>query len=150
MEWGQPVLYTDYLVVRCEPEVVNAVDQLAEGNGFNRSEMARHLVRRGIRAVVEDNGGSVSRDPHVTRRQDPSPVDDAVLVAKALLRGDRDEAELVLLGGDTVKTAVVLGGLATFLLNRDAIEGDADAFLDEFAEGMRPKKRQIRVVRTRA
>ncbi len=42
--------------VRLEPELDEALTQLASGNSVGRPEMARLLMRRGIRAVAEDAG----------------------------------------------------------------------------------------------
>lgn len=41
--------------VRFETELVEAVEQLAKGNNEDRAEMVRRLVRRGIRAVVDES-----------------------------------------------------------------------------------------------
>lgn len=41
--------------VRFETELVEAVEQLAKGNNEDRAEMVRLLVRRGIRAVVDES-----------------------------------------------------------------------------------------------
>lgn len=50
------------LQVRAEGALVEALDQLAAGNGVKRSEMARLLMRRGMRAVAEDSDGA-AREP---------------------------------------------------------------------------------------
>lgn len=55
------------LQVRVEPDLHKAVRQLAAGNDMTKSEMARALIRRGIRAVTDENtdaapGGAVALD----------------------------------------------------------------------------------------
>ncbi len=46
--------------VRFETELVQAIDQLARGNNEDRAEMVRLLVRRGMRALVDEARKRVS------------------------------------------------------------------------------------------
>jgi len=53
--------------VRLEPELDEALSQLAQGNGMGRPEMARLLMRRGILAVSGD--GAAGARPELSREQ---------------------------------------------------------------------------------
>lgn len=89
---------TARLSTRVEPNLVEAVGDLAEANGETHGEMVRLLVRRGIRAVQEDAGRPVGLG---------LPARDVVLVQVDALNdvlalvAERDPREAVRLAMDS-------------------------------------------------
>jgi aspartate/methionine/tyrosine aminotransferase len=55
---------TARLAARVEPELVEAVEQLREGNGIeSQSDMVRLLIRRGVKAVVDGDNPAAVKQP---------------------------------------------------------------------------------------
>lgn len=136
------------LTFRCEPELIQIIEQLASLNGVTRSEMTRLLVRRGIRAVVEDNGQSTSRP--ITAPSPPEvSVQDAVLAVRYAMRGDLHTTARVIASGNTLEVGTCLAGYVGVLLNEYE---DPNRMLDKLVGEVphdRPTKaqRKQRVIR---
>jgi ribonuclease D len=55
---------TARLAARVEPELVEAVEQLRTGNGIeSQSDMVRLLIRRGVRAVADEDRPRTVKQP---------------------------------------------------------------------------------------
>jgi hypothetical protein len=133
---------------RCEDMLIEGVDQLAAGNDLNRSEMIRLLVRRGIRSVVDENGGSVApgegRPIRKGRARKPDPKHDAVLASRAGHKGDLRLAASIINTGDAVSTGTCLAAFVGILI--DEYE-DPEGLLDRLSAQLdQPKKTRQRAL----
>lgn len=89
---------TGRLSARVEPDLVDAVAELANINNETHGEMVRLLVRRGIRGVQEDAGRPIS--PHLPSRDVVDVHLDALNDVLALVAA-RDPREAIRLAMDT-------------------------------------------------